>query len=136
MTRAELERYGGLGGALAAEGGDLLASKLVGEGIYQLDFVPDEIRPDRLDLVSSMGSRGVATISSDVRVLAEWDLGWETTAILEQNLARGTDTYVGLEKRLARKLYARTYWAGEEYGRNVQVPGAVGLDVNIRWELD
>ena len=68
--------------------------------------------------------------------LAEWDLAWDATAILEQNLARGTDTYVGLEKRLARKLYARSYWAREEYGRNVRVPGAVGVDFNIRWELD
>ena len=43
-------------------------------------------------------------------------------------LGPGTDTYVGLEKRLARKLYARSYWAREEYGRNVRVPGAVGVD--------
>ena len=49
MTRAELERYGGLGGALVAEGGDLLASRFVGKGIYQLDIVPDEL--SRIELM-------------------------------------------------------------------------------------
>jgi hypothetical protein len=69
-------------------------------------------------------------------VLAEWDIGWDSTFILEQNTARPSDLYLGLEKRLARKLYLRGYWVSEQVGRSSGLGGAVGLDASVRWELD
>ena len=136
MTSSEMERYGGAAGALAVEGGDLFASKLgiverVGERIYGLEF----IRPERIDLVSGVNERGSGTVSSDMRLLVEKDFDWGTL-IFEQNLARNSDTYLGFEKRLARKLYTRGYWAREQVGRRLNIGGAYGAELNLRWELD
>lgn len=136
MTSSEMERYGGAAGALAVEGGDLFASKLgiverVGERIYGLEF----IRPERIDLVSGVNERGSGTVSSDMRLLVEKDFEWGTL-IFEQNLARTSDTYLGFEKRLARKLYTRGYWAREQVGRRLNIGGAYGAELNLRWELD
>jgi hypothetical protein len=140
MTREELERYGGITGALVAEGGDLLASGLglvggIGEGVEDL-LQMEGLRPERFDLVSGADQRGAGTVASEVRVLAEWDIGWDSTFILEQNTARPSDLYLGLEKRLARKLYLRGYWVSEQVGRSSGLGGAVGLDASVRWELD
>jgi hypothetical protein len=140
MTTEELDRYGGLTGALAAEGSDLLASKLgivesMGQGVGSI-FGIDVLRPERIDLVSGVNERGSGTISSEVRVLAEWDVGWGTTFIYEQNAVRPRDLYLGFEKRLARKLYLRSYWATEQVGRTLPINGAVGLETNLRWEFD
>ena len=137
MTQEELERYGGLSTALVMEGGDLLAARLgivqtLGDGIFQLEF----FKLDRVDLVSGVGQRGRGSISSEVRLLAEKDLGWDTTLILEQNLSDTSDTYLALDKMIARQLYARIYWASQQYGRSLSIGGAYGLDFNLRWELD
>lgn len=137
MTQEELERYGGLSAALALEGGDLLASRFgllerVGSGVFKLDI----FRLDRVDLVSGVSERGRGLVSSEIRFLAEKDLGWDTTLILEQNLSRTSDTYIGFDKQLARTLYTRAYWASQQYGRSLPIGGAYGLDVNLRWELD
>ncbi len=139
MTTAELERYGGLTGAIAAEGSDLLASRFglaetVGEGVGTI-FGVDVLRPERIDIVSGVNERGSGTISSEVRVLAEWDLGWSTTFIYEQNPVRPTDLYMGFEKRLARQLFLRSYWASEQIGRTLPIGGALGVETNIRWEI-
>ena len=136
MTRAELERYGGAFSALALEGGDLLASKFglvetLGQGIYGLEI----LRPERIDLVSGITERGSGSISSELRILAEKDLDW-ATLILEQNVSRLSDTYVGLERRLANRLYVRGFWARQQVGRQVSIGGAWGLDFNLRWEVD
>ena len=56
--------------------------------------------------------------------------------IFEQNLTRVSDTYLGLEQRLARTLFARTYWASEQHGRHLAIGGAYGLEMKVRWELD
>ncbi len=144
MTREELERYGGLSSALVWEGGDLLASNFlsskygfalverVGEGIFQSDL----LRLDRVDLISGVSERGLGTVSSELRLLAEKDLDFGGTVTLEQNLNRVNDTYLSLEQRLARKLYLRGYWATEQQGRYLNIGGAYGLDFNLRWELD
>lgn len=137
MTREELERYGGLPTALALEGTDLLAARFglverVGEGLFQIDL----LRLDRVELVSGVSERGAGTVSSEVRLLAEKEIGWDTRVLLEQNLSRTSDTYIGLEKRLARTLYARSYWASMEYGRSLNIGGAYGVDFKLRWELD
>lgn len=136
MTRDEIERYGGALSALALEGGDLLASKFglvetIGGGIYGLEI----LRPERIDIVSGVTERGSASISSELRILAEKDLDW-ATLILEQNLSRLSDTYIGLERRLANRLYLRGYWARQQVGRQLNTGGAWGLDFRLRWELD
>jgi hypothetical protein len=145
MTRDQLERYGGLGGVLAVEGGDLLASKMflsgrVGKERGGIFSIVDPLRPDRLDLVSGVSERGSGTLSSDLRLLYENeldDLGMPgTLMIFEQNLTRVSDTYLGLEQRLARTLFGRTYWASEQHGRHLAIGGAYGLEMKVRWELD
>jgi hypothetical protein len=145
MTKDELERYGGLGGILAVEGGDLLASKvfLNGGQVKErggLFAIVDPLSPDRLDLVSGVSERGSGILSSDLRLLYENeldDLGLPgTLMIFEQNLTRVSDTYLGLEQRLARTLFARTYWASEQHGRHLAIGGAYGLEMKVRWELD
>ncbi len=136
LTMEEMERYGGAVSALAVEGGDLLASKLgiverVGQGVVGLDT----FRPERIDLVSGVSERGSGSVSSDLRLLVEKDLDW-ATLIFEQNLSRSIDTYLGLERRLARMFYLRTYWAREQVGRRLDIGGAYGFEANIRGELD
>jgi len=136
LTMEEMERYGGAVGALAVEGGDLLASKLgiverVGQGVVGLDT----FRPERIDLVSGVSERGSGTVSSDLRLLVEKDLDW-STLIFEQNLSRSGDTYLGLERRLARLFYVRTYWAREQVGRRLDLGGAYGLEASVRGEID
>ena len=136
LTMEEMERYGGAVGALAVEGGDLLASKLgiverVGQGVVGLDT----FRPERIDLVSGVSERGSGTVSSDLRLLVEKDLDW-ATLIFEQNLSRSGDTYLGLERRLARLFYVRSYWAREQVGRRLDLGGAYGLEASVRGEID
>ena len=146
MTREELERSG-MAGALAVEGADLLVSSLgvtdslarVGGGIFQLDVVGEDLlRIDRIDLVSGLDERGSGSVSSELRLLVEGELPWwkDSSLVVEQNMIRTSDTYLGLEKRLARRLYARTFWAREQEGRYLPVGGAYGLDIRIRLELD
>lgn len=136
LTTEQMARYGGAAGALAVEGGDLLASKLglverVGQGVYGLELV----RPERIDLVSGVSERGSGTVSSELRLLVEKDLDW-TTLIFEQNLSRAVDTYIGFEKRLARLFYVRTYWARDQVGRRLDIGGAYGLELKLRTEFD
>jgi len=145
MTKDELERYGGLGGVLAVEGGDLLASKVflsggLGKERGGLFSIVEPLSPDRLDLVSGVSERGSGILSSDLRLLYENELDDlrlpGTLMIFEQNLTRVSDTYLGLEQRLARTLFARTYWASEQHGRHLAIGGAYGLEMKVRWELD
>jgi len=145
MTRDELERYGGLGGVLAVEGGDLLASKMFlsgrnGGGRGGLFRIVEPLRPDRLDLVSGVSERGSGILSSDLRLLYENELDDlnlpGTLMIFEQNLTRVSDTYLGFEQRLARTLFARSYWASEQHGRHLAIGGAYGLEMKVRWEVD
>jgi hypothetical protein len=145
MTRAELERYGGLGSALALEGGDILASSVLFSGLDDEDRgglfrIVDPLRPERLDLVSGVSERGSGIVTSELRLLYEnelSDVGLPgTMMIFEQNISRSSDTYLGIEQRLARTLYARTYWGSEQVGRYLDLGGAYGFDVKIRWELD
>jgi hypothetical protein len=145
MTRDDLERYGGLGGALAIEGGDLLASRVLfssraGSERGGLFSIVNPLKPDRLDLVSGVSERGSGLVSSDLRLLYENELDDVslpgTLMIFEQNITRASDTYLGLEQRLARTLFARTYWASEQRGRHLPIGGAYGLEVKVRWELD
>jgi hypothetical protein len=145
MTRAEMERYGGLGGALAVEGGDLLASSVLFTGRSDTERgglfrIVDPLRPERFDLVSGVSERGSGAVSSDLRLLYENDLSDVglpgSLMIFEQNISRASDTYLGFEQRLARTLYARSYWGSEQVGRYLELGGAYGVEMKVRWELD
>lgn len=147
MTREEMERTGALGRALAIEGSDVLFSSIgiverAEEGIFRLRGLQpllDPFRPDRLDLVSGTSERGSGTVSSELRLLYENDLediGWRGGLLLvEQNVGGGRDTYVGLEQRLAKRLYLRGFWSNEEQERSLDIGGAYGLEIQTRWEL-
>lgn len=148
MTREQMERTGALGQALAIEGSDVLFSSIgiverAGEGIFRLrglQPVLDPLRPERLDLVSGTTDRGSGTVSSELRLLYENDLedvGWRGGLLLiEQSVSGGQDTYVGLEQRLARRLYLRGFWTSEQVERSLDMQGAFGAEVNVRWELE
>jgi hypothetical protein len=114
-----------------------------GEGIFRLrglQPVLDPLRPERLDLVSGTTDRGSGTVSSELRLLYENDLedvGWRGGLLLiEQSVSGGQDTYVGLEQRLARRLYLRGFWTSEQVERSLDMQGAFGAEVNVRWELE
>ena len=143
MTRQELERSGALGRALAVEGGDVLFSSFgiverAEEGnlhLRGLQPLLSPFKPERLDLVSGTSERGSGTVSSDLRLLYENDLWDGGRLIFEQNVAGGRDTYAGLEQRLANRLYLRGWWSNSQQERTLQIGGAYGVDVSIRWEL-
>jgi len=147
MTREEMERTGALGRALAIEGSDVVFSSIgiverAEQGIFHLHGLQpllDPLRPERLDLVSGTSERGSATVSSELRLLYEndlEDLGWRGgTFVFEQNVAGGRDTYLGLEQRLARRLYLRGFWSSQQEERSLSIGGAYGLEVKLRWEL-
>jgi len=143
MTREELERSGALGRALAVEGSDVLFSSFgiverAEEGIFHLRGLQpllSPFKPERLDLVSGTSERGSGTVSSDLRLLYENDLWDGGRIIFEQNVGGGRDTYVGLEQKLARRLYLRGWWSNAQQERTLQIGGAYGIDMSVRWEL-
>lgn len=148
MTREEMERSGALTQALAIEGSDVLVSSVgiverAEEGVFRirgLEPLLDPLRPERLDLVSGTSERGSGEVSSELRLLYEndlADLGWKGgLLILEQNISGQQDTYIGLEQRLTRRLYLRTWYSTEQQERALELGGAVGLDVSFRWEFE
>lgn len=127
MTREEMERsgYGGLGTALVVETGDLLSAQLT--------------RPltntviDRWSLVNGATARGSAVVSDEPRLVAEIDdiAGFDVTV----EGALSGDWYVGVERRVARRLYATAYATSDAIGRSVAV-AAVGSEFKLRWEAD
>ncbi|RME24343.1 MAG: hypothetical protein D6798_11435, partial [Deltaproteobacteria bacterium] len=147
MTREELERTGALTQALAIEGGDVLFSssgllERAEEGVFRirgLEPLLDPLRPDRLDLVSGTSTQGSGEVSSELRLLYENDLtdvGWKGgRVIIEQGLSGDRDTYAALEQRLARRLYLRGWWSTREQERALDIGGAYGVEVVLRWEF-
>jgi autotransporter translocation and assembly factor TamB len=145
MTGEEFERYGGIATAVALEGlglaatkvsGDLGLANQTGQGIFQLEA----LRPDRVDIQTGVGKRSMGSVTTGARLVVEKDVeieGWpEGTFVIEQNLVDLEDTYLGLEQRLARRLYATGYWATQPIGRDISVLGAFGAEFNVRWEFD
>lgn len=128
-TRAELDRYGGLGAAIAAETGDLLLAQTA---IGRLDGIVD-----RWSLVSGASERGSTTVSSELRLLAEKQFG-EVTLTGETALGAGlgNDWYASAERRMAERLYVRTYVATRQEGRALPIGAAYGTEFKVRWELD
>ncbi len=147
MTREEMERSGALTQALAIEGGDVLFSssgllERAEEGVFRirgLEPLLDPLRPDRLDLVSGTSTQGSGEVSSELRLLYENDLGdvgWEGgRVIIEQDLSGDRDTYAALEQRLARRLYLRGWWTTRQQERALEIGGAYGVEVALRWEF-
>ncbi len=128
VTREELERTGGLGTALLAETGDLLLGQtpLSRANIFVVD---------RWNLVSGVTERGTPTVSSDLRLVAQKELGgFEVTMEtgLTQNVGR--EWYLSVERRIAQRLYASTWLSTEQEGRSLPVGAAAGLDLKLRVE--
>lgn len=128
-TRAELDRYGGLGAAIAAETGDLLLAQTA---IGRLDGIVD-----RWSLVSGASERGSTTVSSELRLLAEKQVGDVTlTGETALGAGLGNDWYASAERRMAERLYIRTYVATRQEGRALPIGAAYGTEFKVRWELD
>ncbi|MFH1463292.1 MAG: translocation/assembly module TamB domain-containing protein [Pseudomonadota bacterium] len=136
-TRAELEEYGELEGALAWEGIDLL-SKGLGSGALLDRFGAGDIFWDRIDVTTGTSTRGARNLSSEPRLVVEKDISppWDLTVTGEINLMRREDWYVSLEKRMARRLFMTTYYAGEQYERSLDIGGAFGAEFKLRWEIE
>jgi autotransporter translocation and assembly factor TamB len=91
---------------------------------------------DRWDVVTGPSMRGSRSTGSSPRLLVEKDVDrWDVTFTGEINVVDPADTYLGLEKRLAERLYLTTYWLGEE-GADTPVTGDIGLEFKFRWEVD
>lgn len=140
MTRDQLERFGGLSSALIVEGGDLIASKFgvverfnqVSEGIFQGEI----LRFDRIDIISGASMSGGSSMSSSLRLLAEKDLSSDSTLSVEQSFNRSGDVYVSFEQRLAERLVSEVFWGTEQKGRYLNIGGAYGASLRLRWEFE
>ncbi len=136
-TRAELEEFGELEGALAWEGIDLL-SKELGSGELLDRYGFGDIFWDRIDIVTGTTTQGAHNVSSEPRLLVEKDVPepWDLTVSGELNVTRAEDWYLGLEKRIARRLYVTTYYSSIQYERSLNIGGAFGTELQLRWEVE
>jgi hypothetical protein len=136
-TRAELEEFGELEGALAWEGIDLL-SKELGSGELLDRFGAGLLTLDRIDIITGTTTQGVRNVSSEPRLLAEKDFGepWDLTVAGEMNVTRPEDYYLSVEKRIAQHLYLTTYYASIQYERSLDIGGAFGSELQLRWEVE
>lgn len=135
MTRADLERYGGVNTTLLAEGADLLGYDLEERTLGTLGS--DILRLDRLDLVTGMAARGNG-ISSDWRLRAEKHLPEpvDVTLVGEVNLTQAGGTYLSAERRLGQWVYASAFWSSEAVEDGLPLEGALGVDFLFRWEWE
>ncbi len=136
-TREELEEYGTLDSALAWESMDLLSHELgLASGAQKLGA--GILRVDRWDIVTGATNSGSSDISSEPRLVVEKDLPppWELTVTGEFKLVEWGDTYASVEKRVARRLYLKAYWASVQEERYLNIGGAYGTEFKLRWELD
>jgi len=91
---------------------------------------------DRWDVVTGPSMRGARSTDSSPRLLVEKDVvSWDVTFTGEVNVTDPADTYLGVEKRLAERLFLTTYWLGDESVDNPTY-GAYGLEFKLRWEVD
>jgi hypothetical protein len=137
-TQEELEDYGGLGGAIAWEGVDLLSHEL-GLSTTMVDRLGGNLlQVDRWDIVTGANARGSATISSEPRLVVEKDIGgpWDLTVTGEVNIVQIGDTYMSLEKRIAKRLFMTAFWSSTQEGRSLDIGGAFGTEFTFRWDLD
>ncbi len=135
-TREELEEYGDLQQALAWEGLDLLSNELLSSGEILERLGGDIV--DRIDIVTGTTTEGVRNVSSEPRLVVEkdFDAPWDVTVTGEMNVTRPEDLFVSVEKRLARRLFATTYYSSIQYERSLDIGGAWGAEVKLRWEIE
>lgn len=125
MTVTEFERYGGIGAAVA-QSADLFGKQLQDNVVVF----------DRWNLTSGVNERGTSTLSSDLRIVVEKDLPGDFKATGETTIPFNDDYYLGLDKRLAGRLYATLFWASKQEGRALDIGGAYGAAFKYRLELD
>jgi hypothetical protein len=130
VTREELERYGGLGTALVAETGDLLLAQTA---ISRANL----FIIDRWSLVSGISERGSSVVTTDLRLVAEKQVG-EFDITVEKALGANvaSDWYASVERRIAERLYATAYVATRQEGRSLPIGAAYGAEFKFKWELD
>ena len=130
VTREELERYGALTTALVAETSDLLLAQTA---ISRANlFVID-----RWSLVSGVSERGSSTVTSDLRLVAEKQLGdFDVTVEKRLGVNLESDWYASVERRIAEKLYATAYVATRHKGRSLPIGAAYGAEFKWKWEFD
>ncbi len=130
VTREELERYGGLGTALVAETGDLLLAQTA---ISRTNL----FIIDRWNLVSGVSERGSSAVTSDLRLVAEKQVGeFDITVEKALGVNFGSDWYASVERRIAERLYATAYVATRQEGRSLPIGAAYGAEFKLKWELD
>ncbi|MDP2312537.1 MAG: translocation/assembly module TamB domain-containing protein [Pseudomonadota bacterium] len=130
VTREELERYGGLGTALVAETGDLLLAQTA---ISRANL----FIIDRWSLVSGISERGSSAVTSDLRLIAEKQVGeFDITVEKAFGVNLASDWYASVERRLAERLYATAYIATRQEGRSLPIGAAYGAEFKLKWELD
>ena len=137
-TRAELEELGELEGALAWEGIDLLSKELGSGELLDRYGASGPLLLDRIDIITGTSTQGVRNVSSEPRLLVEKDVPepWDLTVAGEINVIRLEDYYVSVEKRIARRLYVTTYYASIQYERSLDIGGAFGTELQLRWEVE
>jgi len=131
VTRDELDQNGGrsLGNALVAETGDLL--------LGQTALSKANLLVDRWSLVSGVNERGSTTVSSDLRFVAEKQVGdFDITVETSLGQSLGQDWYASVERRIAQRLYATTYIATQQEGRSLPIGAAYGAEFKFRWDAD
>ncbi len=130
VTREELERYGGLGTALVAETSDLLLAQTA---ISRANL----FIIDRWSLVSGVSERGSNAVTSDLRLVAEKQVGdYDITVEKAFGVNLASDWYASVERRIAERLYATAYVATRQEGRSLPIGAAYGAEFKLRWELD
>ncbi len=129
LTRAELERSGGIGTALVAETSDLLLAQTA---LTRFDGLVD-----RWSLVNGASERGSSMVNSELRLVAEKRVG-DLAFTVEKSLGAGLggDWYASVERRLAQRLYATGYVATRQEGRALPIGAAYGTEFKLRWEFD
>jgi hypothetical protein len=137
VTQDELISQGAVGSALLQEGADLF---LAGIGLESdaLELLRENVfRLDRVDLVSGVSERG-PVVNSEWRLVVEKQLPapWDLTVIGEFPLSNQLDIYWAIEKNVSRNLYTSLYWSRQQRERNLNIGGAYGLDIKLRWELE
>ena len=74
-------------------------------------------------------------MNSSLRLLAEKDLSPSST-LSKQSFNRAGDIYVSLEQRLAQRIVTEVFWGTEQKGRYLNIGGAYGAALRLRWEFE
>jgi len=138
VTQDQLAAQGAAGSLLLQEGADLFLAGL-GLETAPLELIGglETFRPDRIDLVSGVSERG-PVVNSEWRLVIEKDVPepWNLTVLGEVLLDNQLDQYWAVEKNLRSNLYTTAYWSSQQRERYLDIGGAYGVDLKVRWEID